>query len=327
MPSSETRESFLAKYWLYLIASFAFAAALTGLYFCPETSHWHGVIEAILIAASLTLTVDPFVKKRLTVEVSKNIFYHVLGFNLPDEMQDRLRTYLRDLKYYRTSFSLIVEALEITDHEVIIEVRLAAEIEVLTKCSYSPSLSFEKAEQGAVHEIWSRRKASLQKLVCWERSQPWAIETNVPLTTVYRARDPNGHPANLHRGDKLESFFRFELQGRKVDYWVQTFGTTTAKTDINLIPLPGMKMYTSRGDPAPLLPGQTGERYLCDEVLVVGEDIHIRWEVSGQPVHTAPAGAAQEKPAYRTRSIPHAPRDPVQKTKLESSGSGASIHT
>src|SRR5665213_4292844 len=119
MPDSEIKddESFLAAYWLYLLAGAVLLGSLAGLYFYPERGPWHGVIEAICIASALTLTVDPFVKERLTHEVNKSIFYHVIGFDLPPEMQDRLRIYLRTLEYYRESLCITAKALRIAGED------------------------------------------------------------------------------------------------------------------------------------------------------------------------------------------------------------------
>jgi hypothetical protein len=65
--------------------------------------------EALLIAGILTLTVDPFIKRRLLREASKDIFRHMLGFALPDEIKERLNsivfnttTHLKNTPFPRT---------------------------------------------------------------------------------------------------------------------------------------------------------------------------------------------------------------------------------
>jgi hypothetical protein len=270
MPTSDTKddESFLEAYWLYLLAGAVFVGSLAGLYFYSETGPWHGVIEAICIASALTLTVDPFVKKRLTHEVNKSIFYHVIGFDLPPAMQDRLRTYLRALEYYRESLAITAEALRLEGEEVVIEITLEGKVIALTRCKYAPSLEFEAPEHGVVQELWAKRTGEKEKLIEWKAGG--ATAASDPLTVLYAAPE-----ATLKRGETLDSYFRFTLRQRKQDYWVQTFGTTTLKTTVTLKPLAGMTMYASHK----ALSGDN--RYEYDRVFVMGEDVRVRWLVEG----------------------------------------------
>jgi hypothetical protein len=262
-------DTFFEAYWLYLLAGIVLLASLTGLYFYPEGGPWHGVIEAICIASALTLTVDPFVKKRLAHEVGKSIFYHVIGFDLPPEMQERLRIYLRALEYYRESLCITAKVLRIENEEVIIEITLESRITVLTRCRYAPSLEFEDVEHGQLQELWAKYIGAPDKLIEWKSSNPSATTHPDPMTTRYTAPE-----AKLKRGDKLESFFKFTLRQRKEDYWVQTFGTTTLKTTITLLPLEHMQMYASHKTP------NAQNQYVYDKVFIVGEEIHIRWKVT-----------------------------------------------
>lgn len=270
MPTDETKgdESFLQAYWLYLLAGAVLLGSLAGLYFYPETGLWHGVIEAICIASALTLTVDPFVKNRLTHEVNKSIFYHVIGFDLPPEMQDRLRTYLRALEYYRESLAITAKALRVEGEEVVMEITLEGKVVALTRCKYAPSLEFEAPEHGEVQELWAKRTGETEKLIEWKAGT--AAAASDPLTVHYSAP-----VATLKRGETLDSYFRFTLRQRKQDYWVQTFGTTTLKTTVTLVPLAGMKMYASHK------PVSSDNRYEYDRVFIMGEDVRIRWLVEG----------------------------------------------
>jgi hypothetical protein len=289
---TEEKESYLARTWLYWLAGGILAGSLYGLYRCPEQSPWHSVIEACAIAAALTLTVDPFVKRRLAVEVNRSIFYHVLGFDLPSEMQDRLRSYLGGLTYYRESFVIEVEALSAKDGKVELDIRLRGLLKALTSTAYSQSLKFEEAEHGYVVDMWAKRVSEEQPFVWWDPSREKAKDVSVPLTTAYYSCGEHGNETHIHRDEKIESLFRFRLTARYVDYWVQTFGTTTARTTILLKPLPGMTMYVSRGESAPLSQEESGyrEKYACDQVIVAGENLRIRWKYEDLAAAPAPAG-------------------------------------
>jgi len=272
MAIAETKgdEGFFEAYWLYLAAGAVLLGSLAGLYFYPERGPWHGVIEAICIASALTLTVDPFVKKRLAHEVNKSIFYHVIGFDLPPAMQERLRTYLRALEYYRESLAVTARALRVEGDEVVMEITLEGRVVALTRCNYAPSLEFEDTEHGEVEELWAKRPGETEKLIEWKATGPSAVTHRDPMTTTY-----NAPSAKLKAGETLESFFRFTLRQRKQDYWVQTFGTTTLKTTVTLAPLPKMKMYASHK------PVSGDNKYEYDRVFIIGEDIRIRWVAEG----------------------------------------------
>lgn len=271
-------ESVLLAYWLQMVAAAIAAILGYGLYVYPEQGKWHGMLEAFFIAALLTVTVDPVVKSRLAHEVTKDIFYHIIGFRLPEEMQDRLRKYLRDLKYYRKSLSITVKALRIENDEVVFEVSQVSKIVALTKCTYRQSLTFEEAEGGEVIDMRAQRVKS-KDTVEWLPSRPWDVMNPEPMTKRIQ-----GSTAVLGRGDEVIAFFTFTFRGRKTGHWVQKFGTTTIKTDVTLVPLDGMKMFASELTHVPL--GTRGE---YDRVFIVGEDIQIRWKVEDRMVFGATA--------------------------------------
>ncbi len=56
--------------------------------------------EAAVVAGALALIVDPFLKRRLVKEASKGIFKHMLGFDQPPEIRDRLEKILLGTKLY-----------------------------------------------------------------------------------------------------------------------------------------------------------------------------------------------------------------------------------
>jgi hypothetical protein len=260
-------ENILEIYWLYMVAATVAAITFYALYVYPELGQWHGVFEAIFIASLLTVTVDPFVKKRVAREVNKDIFYHIIGFRLPEEMQDRLHKYLQGLRYYRKSLSIVVQA-SVVDQEVLLEVKETSQIVALTQCKYRQSLMFEDAERGKVEKMWARWIGSEDKMVEWKFGVPGAITHPEPLTTLYE-----GPETPLRLGDELEAHFHYKIRGRKTDYWVHTFGTTTLKTDVTLEPQGGINMYASGKKNA-----RPGEKLEYDNVFIRGEDIHIRWE-------------------------------------------------
>lgn len=60
-----------------------------------------GAVEAILIAAFLALTVDPFLKKEFFQEASEDIFFFWLGYSLPPEINGYIQSFVMDTKLLR----------------------------------------------------------------------------------------------------------------------------------------------------------------------------------------------------------------------------------
>ena len=70
----------LREYWITIVALVVLTTiGFLFVMFPREENRWHGLLEAIFIAAFLTVTVDPFVKKRLLKEASQDIFHHLIG--------------------------------------------------------------------------------------------------------------------------------------------------------------------------------------------------------------------------------------------------------
>jgi hypothetical protein len=65
--------------------------------------------EALFIAGVLTTIVDPFLKRRILREASKDIFYHLLGFDLPIELRDTLSDFLVENRFYRKDMEIEVQ--------------------------------------------------------------------------------------------------------------------------------------------------------------------------------------------------------------------------
>lgn len=259
------------EYWLYIVALATSGVCLYLLHHYSDNYPWHGAFEAGFIAGVLTLTVDPFVKKRLATEINKDIFYHVIGFRLPEPMQDKLRKYLNGLRYYREWLSIKVTATDIVNDDVTIEVELKGRSLMLTRTAYFQSLLFEEAEREVVEEMWARRPGSDKNLVDLKDAPTRTIPSE-HMTHLYK-----GPEVKLEKGDIVDTYIKFTLKGRKTDYWVHTFGTTTLKTDVTLVPLNGMEMYVSQPERATPI---SANEFDYNEVFIIGEDLHIRWKIT-----------------------------------------------
>ena len=55
----------------------------------------HSLADALVIAAILDFTVDVYLKDRVLREVSSDVFRYLVGYRLPEEMQDRITSLLQ----------------------------------------------------------------------------------------------------------------------------------------------------------------------------------------------------------------------------------------
>lgn len=108
---------------------------------------------ALMIAGILTMTVDPFIKRRARAEATRDIFHHMLGFGLPLSIRERLQEMVEKTKLYRQDMTLHIVMSEDKD-SVVFDVEM--EFEVVNPTShaldFAPLIQFEKGE-GALKSV------------------------------------------------------------------------------------------------------------------------------------------------------------------------------
>jgi hypothetical protein len=141
--------------WLgAIVGIFLIALGVWGIWKAPEHSFRHQMAEATFIAGVLTVTVDPFLKRRLLKEASKDIFQHMLGFGLPLEIQNRLKDIAFKTNLYRKDMESTC-TFEQHANEVRIEFEYRFEIVNPSnhKTPFHQRLEFEKDEKAVLHSV------------------------------------------------------------------------------------------------------------------------------------------------------------------------------
>ena len=263
----------LREYWITIVALVVLTTiGFLFVMFPREENRWHGLLEAIFIAAFLTVTVDPFVKKRLLKEASQDIFHHLIGVDLPIEMRESLKQYVFGMKYYRKTLEVRAQGQREGDGRLRIHIRIEAEVIAVTKADYHQSLAFESSEDPRVIKMEARTATRTSE---WAPRSPLVESKMEPMELVAR-----NDPLPLRRGEELKSLFSFNIHGSETDFWVLHFGTTTLRTKVILEPLPNMEMFASdAGCRDPHNPNV----YNYDEVFIKGDHLHIRWRPKEMP--------------------------------------------
>jgi hypothetical protein len=151
----------LWKWWEqysgYIIGPILFILALAVSRFVRPYYSTHfldDLVVALVIAAILTMTVDPFVKQRLYREATRDIFHHMLGFSLPAVIRERLQNTVETTKIYRQNFT---EHIVISEDGESVVFDTEVEFEVLNPTPHDfgflPLLQFEKSERPVLKSL------------------------------------------------------------------------------------------------------------------------------------------------------------------------------
>lgn len=118
----------------------------------PEFSH--SLADALVIAAMLAVTVDGWVKKRLVGEVTKDVSKFLVGYRLPREVQDRIRT-LMQTAWVRRDFDLRIRLSQVESEEVELDCSVSNRVQNITteKLDYTDSLIFARFERFSISEM------------------------------------------------------------------------------------------------------------------------------------------------------------------------------
>lgn len=121
-------------------------------YFNPELSH--SLADAFVIAALLAATVDQYVKGRVLHEVTTDVSKYLIGYRLPEQLQDRLRSIMQT-KWIRRSYEMRMRLRELHDNTVELDLTISDSVQNITSETqeYIDSLTFSKFERFEIIEL------------------------------------------------------------------------------------------------------------------------------------------------------------------------------
>ena len=255
-----------SKEWVgSLIAALLLFAGILGLVFSSgELSIRFS--EAVFISGFLTLAVDPFLKRRLLREASTDIFHHLLGFDLPIEIREKLKDFLLETRLYRKNVLLEVKAVRVPDGSVRLTWSMHADVVAAAESKFKQHLSFEEAERGEILEA-SITSSSHPELNYTQRSPQLSPEANEPLVSAW-----SGKEIKLKKGDEIHSFVKFATSGQATGFSVVNFGTAVINPRVRVEATDGrLSVFASSSDQ------RNGDEYIYRKVFVPSDHIQIRW--------------------------------------------------
>jgi hypothetical protein len=168
---------------------------------------WHQEIArdfgiASLISGVLTVTVDPYIKGKTQRETAKDIFHHMLGFKLPEKIQERLKNIVETTEWYRTDAAIHCTISESGDN---VFLDIEQEFSVVnatqnTRC-FEPVMEFERTEY-----------PQLKRVICFDEidygnGAQLAADPKEPKGLAYR-----GEPMRIAPSEKKRIKYEYRVQ-------------------------------------------------------------------------------------------------------------------
>ena len=225
--------------------------------------------EAVFIAGVLTLTVDPYLKKRFQREAAQDIFHYLLGHGLPLDIKTHLRDIVLKTIYYRRDMVILCEPRMDSD-SVTLDLDLSWEIvnPGRQEIKYNQALQFEESENpvGIAASLVSKKETYT------------TIPVFVPMSTEPQVVEWNGEIVDIEpeeRGILYRFSARYTVNLPKRFFHVINFGTPTIGLTVRLRNVPAALEI----DVTPA-PTQTKTEWVYDRLFMQTDHVQIRWRPS-----------------------------------------------
>lgn len=256
------------------LRTFCAALVIVGLSFSLSLHEgfFHNLGEALFLAGVLSGSVDYFLKKQMQKDASAGIFHHLLGFDLPLEINEALRQFLNDTRAYRLDMRIEAKASMIGEFvKLIISSRHKVIISGSLPIQYSPVMEFEESENPELLEV-----------VFTAEDEGDSFSTDKPQVLTRRESEPEvfywdgsttgKFPKSLLPRKTYWASVRYSVTLPKHSFHVLNFGRPTIGTTIKLDYDPAELNMTAS------IPDQkNGEEYIYKRVLIRADHLQIRW--------------------------------------------------
>ena len=262
-----TKEDKWVKKWSgLLIGSGLGLIGLIGLFRCPSPIG-HEISEAVLIAGLLSITVDPFLKSRFVREVSKDIFHHLLGFELPVQIRERLRDIILETNLYRKDMRIVCT---FTEMEGQLHIDFETSYELINPThkilKFRQRLDFEKAEN-----------AQLKLISCNQAKKDYGEVPTLKLNDETDLFEYAGKELRIEPSESTGKRYQFSA-----DYSIDGFPVPGFYTQMFKYPTVGVTVRV-RNVPASLrissdIGNETDHQWISERLFMPGDHFNIRWE-------------------------------------------------
>jgi hypothetical protein len=223
----------------------------------------HGVSEAVLIAGILTVTVDPYLKSRLLREASHDVFHHLLGFDLPLEIRDRLKEIVLKTNLYRKDMTARCTFEETTQG---VKIRFEMRYEVINPTNNS--LKFHQ------HFGFLRSEnPRLESISCTEAGESYGRQAALRLTEDGWEYD--SRPIKIEPRSKTKKRYWFNadytVELPSPGFYVHTFANPTIGFTLSAKVSASLTVRSNTGT-------RKGDQWINEGLFMDRDHIDIEWE-------------------------------------------------
>lgn len=161
-------------------------------------------MESLLISGVLTVTVDSYIKEKTQRETARDIFHYLLGFKLPEKIQERLKDIVETTEWYRTNTALHCVVSESAE-SVLFEIEQEFAIVNATQhtLGFEPIIEFERTE----HPL-------LRRIICFDEPKYGDEAALKPDPKEPKALAYRGKPIAIEAGESVASNMSIEFSTR-----------------------------------------------------------------------------------------------------------------
>jgi hypothetical protein len=148
------RPTFSFFYTIGVLASAGVALLLVHLPYI-NADFGHSLGHAFIIAAILAVSVDQYIKERVLREVTLDVSKYLVGYRLPEEVQDRIRELMQS-RWIRRKFEVRVGFSEVAGGKKLRgDLHISEEVQNITSeyLEYQDKIEFEKHEPCTLLEL------------------------------------------------------------------------------------------------------------------------------------------------------------------------------
>jgi len=269
--------------WVGAAIGALIAAAAIALRYLSKDSLWRSVSEALFIAGVLTLTVDSFVKWRLVKDASKDIFHHIVGFDLPGPIKDRLKQIIHTTTLYRKDMEMICTFSRINGGiQLDFEIKFEVVNPTRSSLPFRQYLAYEKSEKPKLESI-----ALYQDTSYGEGPANFGPRENEEFLLEYEGKEVKIKPEKSGERYIFTSRHSLKYPGDS-GFHVHTFSLSTIGFAFKLRSHPPDLMVTATAHPIeidietyPTKPANYASTelwYFEKLFMAFGDDVRIRWE-------------------------------------------------
>jgi len=257
----------IEKRWVFILGVILMGLGGWGIWKAHDEVLWR-FSEAAIIAGTLSVSVDLWLKRQLQVDAAKDIFHHLLGMSLPPELRDKLQSFVEENAIYRTGVEIRVHIDDGTDG-VTLSVEMDATNKAARNSTYRQYLTLEEAFQGEI--LYASLRSQSKSYYALDAAKLSLKETLPKEPMVWHWEGPE---QPIAKDDELYQYIKFTVKRKRSDFYILFFGRPTIYPTLRVTGSESLFITASVDDDTRV----NGTEYFYKRVFLRGDHIQVRWK-------------------------------------------------